>query len=83
MAKPNNKAPSKSVDIFCSKCKSILYRYQKGGKGALLKCFKQRITVDYTVQAATCPNCNTQFARDTLVRGTPAFKIIGGKVFFK
>jgi hypothetical protein len=67
MAKPNKKAPESCVDIYCNKCKTQLFKYSKGGKGSLLKCFKQRII----------------FARDTLIRGTPAFKIIGGKVFTK
>ncbi len=83
MAKPNKKGPSATVDIFCSQCKSQLFKYRKGGKGALLKCFKERISRDFTTEPAICPGCGLQFARDTLVRGTPAFKIIGGKVFVK
>lgn len=83
MAKPNKKGPTKTVDIFCAKCKAPLYKYRKGGKGALVKCFKERIVTDYTEQGGQCPGCGTEFARDTLVRGTPAFKMIGGKVFFK
>jgi|TARA_R110002153_G_scaffold142654_2_gene293739 hypothetical protein len=83
MAKPNSKAPSKSVSIFCSNCQHQLFRYKKGGKGALIKCFKERITQDFTTQAGICPACETVFARDMLIRGTPAFKMIGGKVWFK
>jgi hypothetical protein len=83
MAKPNKKGPSATVDIFCSQCKNQLFKYRKGGKGALVKCFKERITKDFTTKPCFCPNCEKQFARDTLVRGTPAFKIIGGKVFYK
>lgn len=83
MAKPNKKTPESSVDIYCSRCKTQLFKYRKGGKGSLIKCFKQRITKDYTLQPCTCPCCNAIFARDTLVRGTPAFKIIGDKVFSK
>lgn len=83
MAKPNKKGPTKTVDIFCAKCKAPLYKYRKGGKGALVKCFKERITQDHTEQACICPNCQQVFARETLVRGTPAFKMIGGKVTFK
>jgi hypothetical protein len=83
MAKPNKKAPESSVDIYCNQCKTQLFKYRKDGKGTLLKCFKQRITKDFTVSPCTCPNCNTIFARDTLIRGTPAFKMIGGKVFCK
>ncbi|PSW17615.1 hypothetical protein C9I98_19030 [Photobacterium sanctipauli] len=83
MAKPNKKGPTKTVDIFCAGCKAQLYKYRKGGKGALVKCFKERIVKDFTVEPATCPQCNKVFARDTLVRGAPAYKMIGGKVTMK
>lgn len=83
MAKPRKKLPDKSVDIFCKQCNTKLYQYRKGGKGALVNCFKERITKDFTEQACTCPNCHQVFARETLVRGAPAFKMIGGKVWMK
>ena len=83
MAKPNKKGPSKTVNIYCSKCKAQLFKYRKGGKGALVKCFKERIVEDFTLISCTCPQCQLVFARDALVRGTPAFKMIGGKVFMK
>lgn len=83
MAKPNKKGPTKTVDIYCSKCRTQLFKYRKGGKGALVKCFKERISKDFTTTPCTCPQCEVIFARDTLIKGIPAFKIIGGKVFFK
>ncbi|REL28143.1 hypothetical protein DXX93_17285 [Thalassotalea euphylliae] len=83
MAKPRKKLPEKSVDIYCSKCNSALFQYKKGGKGALVKCFKERITKDFTHAPCQCPNCQQVFARETLIRGTPAYKMIGGKVWFK
>ena len=83
MAKPNKKGPTKTVDIFCTKCKTRLFKYRKGGKGALVKCFKERISQDFTISPCLCPNCGQTFARDTLIKGTPAYKIIGGKVWFK
>jgi len=83
MAKPRKKLPTATVGIYCTKCRTQLFKYHKGGKGALLKCFKERIAIDYTTTPCTCPQCETLFARDTLVRGTPAFKIIGGKAFAK
>lgn len=83
MAKPNKKAPSKTVDIYCSNCNSQLFKYHKAGKGALLKCFKERISKDYTTTLCICPNCEKQFAREMIIRGTPALKMIGGKVWFK
>lgn len=83
MAKPGKKGPSATVDIFCTKCRSQLFKYRKSGKGALIKCFKERISVDFTTEPCICHGCGLQFARDVLVRGTPAFKIIGGKVLVK
>ncbi|WP_025819946.1 hypothetical protein [Shewanella marina] len=83
MAKPNPKGPQQTVNIYCSKCKQQLYKYRKGGKGALVKCFKERIVEDYTSTTAVCPVCQQTFARETLIRGVPAFKIIGGKVYQK
>ena len=83
MAKPNKKQPTKTVAIFCNNCKFQLFKYKKGGKGALVKCFKERIVEDYTQLPCVCPNCDKQFARDTIIRGVPAFKMIGGKVTSK
>ncbi|MGF1685493.1 hypothetical protein L4C36_02205 [Photobacterium japonica] len=83
MAKPNKKGPTKTVDIACAGCKAPLYKYRKGGKGALVKCFKERIVKDFTEQEGICPQCGGQFARDTLMRGAPALKMIGGKVTMK
>ena len=83
MAKPNKKQPTKTVQIFCAKCKTQLFKYRKGGKGALVKCFKERIVEDFTKEPCVCPECGIEFARDTLVRGTPAYKFVGGKVTMK
>lgn len=83
MAKPNKKGPVRTVDIYCSGCRQQLFKYRKGGKGSLVKCFKERITQDFTTNQVHCPNCEQEFARDTLVRGAPALKMIGGKVTFK
>lgn len=83
MAKPNPKGPTTTINIFCSRCRTLLFKYRKGGKGALLKCFKERITEDYTAQSCQCPECAITFARETLIRGAPAFKLIGGKVFHR
>lgn len=83
MAKPNKKGPTRTVDVFCSQCKTQLYKYRKGGKGSLVKCFKERISEDFTKISCTCPECGQEFAREMMIRGTPAFKMIGGKVFSK
>lgn len=83
MAKPNKKGPIRTVSIICANCKCKLYKYRKGGKGSLVKCFKERIVEDFTKQQGVCPNCDQTFARDCLIRGTPALKMIGGKVIMK
>ena len=83
MAKPNKKGPTKTVDIFCNSCNTQVLKYRKGGKGALVKCFKERISQDFTTLPCTCHNCDKVFAREQLIKGTPALKIIGGKVWFK
>ncbi|AWL10971.1 hypothetical protein HMF8227_00475 [Saliniradius amylolyticus] len=83
MAKPNPKGPQKTVDIYCAKCWTQLYKYRKGGKGALVKCFKERIVKDHTDQEGVCPGCKQAFARETMIRGAPALKMIGGKVHMK
>ncbi|GIU49289.1 hypothetical protein TUM4438_32570 [Shewanella sairae] len=83
MAKPNKKGPTQTVEIFCAKCKTQLFKYRKGGKGVLVKCFKERIVEDYTQTPCQCPSCAQIFARDTLIRGAPAFKMVGGKVTMK
>lgn len=75
--------PTKTVKIYCSGCGSILYRYRKGGKGALVKCFKERIAEDYTKGDMKCEGCGQEFARFRIIKGKPAHKIIGGKVFMR
>lgn len=83
MAKPNKSGPTRTVDVHCAKCKSQLFKYRKGGKGALIKCFKERIIIDYTLRLGVCPKCEQVFARDTMIRGVPALKMIGNKVHMK
>lgn len=80
MAQPHKKGPIRTVDVFCANCSYLLYKYRKGGKGSLVKCFKERIVKDQSDGSGVCPQCQTQFARETLIRGAPAMKIIGGKV---
>ncbi|CAD5270032.1 conserved hypothetical protein [Alteromonas sp. 38] len=71
------------MQIACAKCKTPIFKYRKGGKGALVKCFKERIVENYTTTPCQCPGCEQSFAREALVRGAPAYKIIGGKVTMK
>jgi hypothetical protein len=83
MAKPRAKAPTKSVIVYCHKCRQKLLQYKKGGTGTLVKCFIERISKNYTEQLGVCPNCESPFGRETMIRGVPAIKIIGGKVLVK
>lgn len=82
-AQPRDKLPSRSVDVKCRACDALLYKYRKGGKGSLVKCYLERITVDHTEAPCVCPACGQTFARPTLVHGKPAHKIIGGKAYAK
>lgn len=83
MAKPRKKQPLRTVQISCNKCRAPLYKYRKGGKGALVKCFVERIVENHTHEVGICPGCGQEFARETMIRGTPAYKIVGGKVMVK
>lgn len=66
-----------------SRQKPLLLQYHKNGNGKLVKCWHERIAEDYTNKDLKCPQCGQQFARETMVRGLPAHKIIGGKVITK
>ena len=76
-------ADARTIAIFCAKCRTLLYRYRKGGSGGLVKVRPGRIAEDYTDGKLTCPGCGQQFARGATIGGGPAYKIIGGKVFTK
>lgn len=71
------------IKIYCSKCKTLLYRYNKIKNGCLIKCYKDKIIKDYTNGNLKCPKCGQEFARKTIIHGKPANKIIQGKVFIK
>ena len=71
----------RTIAIHCAKCRSLLYRYRKGGTGGLVKCFLERIVEDRTAGDCRCPDCGQAFARPSQIGGRPIHKIIGGKVF--
>jgi hypothetical protein len=79
--KPENKIYT--IKVYCAKCKTLLYRYQKEGLGLLVKCYKDRIIEDCTKRDLRCPNCQQIFARHAFYRNRPANKIIQGKVFVR
>lgn len=71
----------RTIDIHCLKCRSLLYRYRKGGTGGLVKCFVERIVEDRTRGDLECPRCGQPFARARMIGGRAVHKIIQGKVF--
>jgi len=71
----------RTIAIHCSGCRSLLYRYRKGGTGGLVKCFVDRIVEDRTAGDLRCPRCAREFARLKTIGGRPVHWIIGGKVF--
>lgn len=68
------------IMVHCSKCDTALYRYRKEGGGHLVKCFVSGILEDFTHKDLKCPKCDTTFAREAMIHGRPAHKMIGGKV---
>jgi len=71
----------RTIAIHCRGCRLLLYRYRKGGRGALVKCFVDRIVEDRTAGDLRCPGCGETFARPLQIGGKLAHKIVGGKVF--
>lgn len=72
-----------TIKIFCANCGTLLCKYRKEGPGHLVKCYKDGIIKDYTNGDLRCPKCGVQFAREAIVHGRPANKIIQGKVFVR
>lgn len=69
-----------TIKVVCAKCQTELYKYRKEGGGELIKCYVSGIIEDHTTQKLHCPKCGQQFAREAMVHGRPAHKIIQGKV---
>lgn len=74
-------AKQRTIAIHCAACRTLLYRYRKGGTGGLVKCFVERIAEDRTAGDLRCPACSQAFARPIDIAGRAAHKIIQGKVF--
>lgn len=71
------------IKIYCSKCNAHIYDYDKSKRGHLVKCYKDMIVEDYTAGDLKCPKCKTPFAREAMVHGRPANKIIQGAVYHR
>lgn len=76
-------ADARTIAIHCAKCRALLYKYWKGGDGGLVKVRPGRIAEDHTDGSLHCPGCGQHFAREAMMGGGPAYKIIGGKVTTK
>ena len=73
----------RKIKVYCQNCKTLVYEYLKDKPGHLVKCYKHRIIRDYTNGDMKCPKCGNLFAREAMIRGKPANKIIQGKIFVK
>ena len=78
---PRERVDRRTISIHCAGCRTLLYRYQKGGRGGLVKCFLERIVSDHTRGDLKCHECGQAFARERVISGRVAHKIIQGKVF--
>ena len=82
MAK-KEKVDRRTISIHCAKCRTLLYKYHKGGRGGLVKCIVERIVEDRTRGDLKCHECGQEFAREQMMSGKPAHKIIQGKIYTK
>lgn len=71
------------ISIYCNKCRTLLYLYNKEYGEKLVKCYIHMITKDYTNKDLKCPKCGQQFARHAIIHKKPAHKIIQGKIFVR
>ena len=54
--------------IKCSACKAKIFKYKKIGKGRVLRCYKKRITRDYSKREGgkiKCKRCGKVIGIDT------------------
>jgi len=79
----SSRRAKRTVKVYCANCGQLLYKYRKGGGGKLVKCFVDKIVQDNTEGDLHCPSCGREFARETMVYGRPAHKIIQGKVMVR
>ena len=77
------KVQTYTIRVFCANCGTLLYKYRKEGPGHLVKCYKDGIIKDYTNGDLKCPKCGVQFAREAIIHGRPANKIIQGKLYVR
>ena len=74
------------LDVKCQ-CGVLLFKYFKGGRGRLIKCFLDEIEHDQVGivdlplgSRPTCPGCGKEIGIVRIVRGRPALKLNQGAV---
>jgi hypothetical protein len=83
------------IKIRCQ-CGQLLFKYYKGGRGRLIKCYLDEIREDHVgivdadagrelaspphPERPTCPGCGKELGIIRMVRGRPALKINQGAV---
>jgi len=74
------------IKVQC-KCGQLLFKYFKGGRGRLIKCYLDEIREDHvgvsempTGSGAACPACGKQIGVVRMIHGRPAVKINQGTV---
>ena len=79
-------AKGRVIKVLC-RCGRLLFKYYKGGRGRLIKCYLAEIrhdevgVLDLPLDARpTCPDCGKELGIIRLVRGRPALKINQGTV---
>jgi hypothetical protein len=79
-------ASGRVIKVEC-RCGQLLFKYYKGGRGRLIKCYLDEIRKDYvgilegaTDSPPTCPGCGKVLGAVRIVHGRPALKINQGTV---
>jgi hypothetical protein len=74
------------IKVEC-RCGRLLFRYFKGGRGRLIKCFLDEIRKDYVGvldepvdPRPTCPDCGGELGVVRMIRGRPALKMNQGTI---
>jgi hypothetical protein len=74
------------IKVEC-RCGYLLFKYFKGGRGRLVKCYLDEIRKDYAHVAdqaldaqPTCPACGKALGVVKMIQGRPALKINQGTI---
>lgn len=68
------------IEIFCKKCRTLLFVYNKEGPGNLVKCYVSSIVEDHTNEL-NCPSCGEEVARKARYHNRDAYKVVQGKIY--